>query len=513
MVSGTRNLLTACIVGALILVPIHLYGQNYGEGRGNQSPPTNEAANGPPVAQSLVPEGIFASGLVKALKMGRAQNEAQAENMLSEAGIEPKNGWIADYPVTPDIIGEIQESVASSAQAKKLKMGEDEAQKAVENLVKSLALNVRAGFPPAPVPPGAENASTTIYKYVDEEGVIHFTDQYESIPKKYRNQISVIQGKGRPQSSLEPVPGVTVTNTAAADTETEAKSYVANANPEVIQNYYYENGPPVVTYYPPPSPYSYLYAWVPYPFWGDGFFFGGFFVLHDFRKHVPFHHHRLEVTNHVFHAASGRVFVVDPVKRSLRENMPTKQVPSPPGFDSAQVRSSARAIMAERQNRVASPNVFPESRMSSGGPLVRQTGRRGYIGRNHGANIPREMPAARGVRRSPPIIKNPRMEQRAFALPGNMGNRDEMNFRKPGKVRPRTFNPPSLTERSLSRFRSRQAQPSIRQVIPPSRAFSAPSARGRSFSGFRGAPRSFGGFQGGSSFDGQTGFSGFAGRR
>lgn len=41
--------------------------------------------------------------------------------------------------------------------------------------------------------------------------------------------------------------------------------------PEAVNDYYYNEGPPIVTYYPPPWDYYYLYAWIPYPFWYTGF--------------------------------------------------------------------------------------------------------------------------------------------------------------------------------------------------------------------------------------------------
>jgi predicted RNA-binding Zn-ribbon protein involved in translation (DUF1610 family) len=63
-------------------------------------------SNAPPVSQPLVPEGIFALKLVTALKLGTASSEAQAEDMLTSVGIAPKNGWIADYPMTPITIGD-----------------------------------------------------------------------------------------------------------------------------------------------------------------------------------------------------------------------------------------------------------------------------------------------------------------------------------------------------------------------------------------------------------------------
>jgi len=59
----------------------------------------------PPISQTLVREGDFAVKLAESLKMGKPQGEAEAESMLASAGVAPKNGWIADYPLTPDIIG------------------------------------------------------------------------------------------------------------------------------------------------------------------------------------------------------------------------------------------------------------------------------------------------------------------------------------------------------------------------------------------------------------------------
>ena len=60
--------------------------------------------------------------------------------------------------------------------------------------------------------------------------------------------------------------GEVVQNEPSAD-------YGQYSNPDVINNYYYNEGPPVVTYYLPHWDYYYMYAWVPYPFWCSGFWF------------------------------------------------------------------------------------------------------------------------------------------------------------------------------------------------------------------------------------------------
>src|SRR5208337_3243961 len=64
-----------------------------------------------PISQPLVREGALAVKLVDTLKMGATQDEAQAENMLVTVGVAPRNGWIADYPVTPDIVGELRNAI------------------------------------------------------------------------------------------------------------------------------------------------------------------------------------------------------------------------------------------------------------------------------------------------------------------------------------------------------------------------------------------------------------------
>jgi hypothetical protein len=71
----------------------------------------------------------------------------------------------------------------------------------------------------------------------------------------------------------------------------------------------------VVTYYEPPPGYVYLYAWVPFPFWSWGFWFPGFYVLHDFHKTVVIDSRVVCVSNHYRDIRYKRVYVVDPVKR------------------------------------------------------------------------------------------------------------------------------------------------------------------------------------------------------
>lgn len=130
----------------------------------------------PPIAQTLIPEGDFAIKLAEALNVGRSQNEAEAESILASVGIAPKNGWIADYPVTPDIIGELQNSIGAAADSGKLPMNKDAARKALENLAAGQGLGVAADTEDqvieAEPPPNAGEYSNpdVIDNYYEEQG-------------------------------------------------------------------------------------------------------------------------------------------------------------------------------------------------------------------------------------------------------------------------------------------------------------------------------------------------------
>ncbi len=101
------------------------------------------AAN-PPISQPLVREGTLALELADALKVGTTTNEAEAESMLGSVGIAPRNGWIADYPVTPDIIGELEQAVSDAADSKRLAMEKDEALNIFRDVIGKSNLSVTA---------------------------------------------------------------------------------------------------------------------------------------------------------------------------------------------------------------------------------------------------------------------------------------------------------------------------------------------------------------------------------
>ncbi len=87
------------------------------------------------VEQGLVREGSFALKLAEALKIGEAKSEAEAESKLAQIGVLPRNGWIADYPLTPDVTAELEKAIGEAADSGKLPMKKDEAIKAFQGLV------------------------------------------------------------------------------------------------------------------------------------------------------------------------------------------------------------------------------------------------------------------------------------------------------------------------------------------------------------------------------------------
>ncbi len=155
-----KKLLIIVMALGLFLMPFAVYPQS-----------DQKSAGAPPVSQALVPEGDFALKLATALKVGTPTDEVQAEDMLTSAGIAPKNGWIVDYPVTPNIIGELQKAVSEAADAKKLPMGREEALRAFRTATVEAGIPIIAEVPgnyPETQPQYAE--SSTVDDYYSSEG-------------------------------------------------------------------------------------------------------------------------------------------------------------------------------------------------------------------------------------------------------------------------------------------------------------------------------------------------------
>src|SRR5271169_6295509 len=97
----------------------------------------------PPVDPTIVREGDFAVRLLFELGQGTAEDEIAAERQLGKIGIVPRNGWIADYPVTPDIYAELQKAVSDAADSQKLSMSREEALKRLNTVNIQLGVSVK----------------------------------------------------------------------------------------------------------------------------------------------------------------------------------------------------------------------------------------------------------------------------------------------------------------------------------------------------------------------------------
>jgi len=116
----TRRSRRKTILFAAGLILMVVTGGAYGQ-------PSYGQAALPPIAAPLIREGELAMKLLPGLGLGLAPDEFTAESRLGDAGIMPRNGWMADYPVTPDIIGELRRAVSDAADAGLLSMSRDQA--------------------------------------------------------------------------------------------------------------------------------------------------------------------------------------------------------------------------------------------------------------------------------------------------------------------------------------------------------------------------------------------------
>jgi hypothetical protein len=240
MTMGTS--LTILAAAGLLLFPFATFAAD----NGPQEAQTYEV---PPVAQPLVREGDFAIKLAALFGLGAPANETEAEDLLSSAGVIPLNGWISDYPVTPEILGQLEEATARAASEGRLSMGPEKATRLLYDLASQMNL---------PVPAGPES--------------------------------------------------------------TVAAAQKAPAQPD-IYNYYTGYGPPIITYYPPPPAYFYLYAWVPYPVWWYGYWYSGFYICNNFSTTVVVNSRTAFVRNRYVDPATRRVVRVEPVTRTGRDTV------------------------------------------------------------------------------------------------------------------------------------------------------------------------------------------------
>ncbi|MGC2423350.1 MAG: hypothetical protein WA666_03235 [Nitrospirota bacterium] len=397
---------------------------------GEYAPDTKSA---PSVGQQVIREGDYAVELVQALKIGPQQGEADAETALAARGITPKSGWISDFPVTPDIIADVQASIDAAADAGKLPIGKADAEQAF------VALNTEIGIAVTPAAePGPEG------NYAGDE---------------------------------------------------------AYTEPTVIENYYTDEGPPVVTYYAPPPDYAYLYAWDPFPFWCGGFWFPGYYVLNDFdfaffgyghfgfygrsdfgfyRHHHEFWHGDRQLSNHVIDPVTKRAVAIDPISRHPFNRTAFRPIGARSFDPVARTAGHGQRFIGNAGVRNGSSQFSRSFNRASAANIVnRSTGRLGT------ATFGRSVGTPSGFQRG---AISGGTQYRGY-------NRPSGSYSRPSGSYSRSFSAPG---RSYSAPNRSYGAPG-RSYSAPSRSYSG--GGGRSFSG--GGGRSFGG--GGRSFGGGGG--------
>ncbi len=168
--------------------------------------------------------------------------------------------------------------------------------------------------------------------------------------------------------------GIGQTDAGVAPPQNDPEYY----GPSEINNYYYNQGPPIVTYYPPPQDYDYLYAWVPYPFWYGQFWFPGFFCLRDFHRHFFAHGHSRFVSNHFRDSRTRGFGTIDPARRHMGNSVANLSHPSR-GFTSSMARDGASSIVRRNLGNVSNrpAGVLPSAHRGMSGPSSPKAGLRG----------------------------------------------------------------------------------------------------------------------------------------
>jgi hypothetical protein len=158
--------------------------------------PTYGPTGLPPIAAPLIREGELAMKLLPALGLGLASDEVTAESRLGDAGIMPRNGWIADYPVTPDIMGELRRAVSDAADAGILSLSRNQALGQMDyiaaglNVSTSLPYGGEDSYTGAPSDAGYYPEAAAINSYYYAEGPPVYT--YFVPPDDYYNLYSYV---------------------------------------------------------------------------------------------------------------------------------------------------------------------------------------------------------------------------------------------------------------------------------------------------------------------------------
>jgi hypothetical protein len=169
-----KTWLSIITAAGLLLLPVATLAADPSQSFSNQNPP---------VAQPLVREGDFAIKLAAELNLGKADDEETAVTLLAQAGITPANGWIPDYPVTPQIVGQLSEAIAQATADGSLRMDPGDADQVLSRVAAEMTLPEPAGSAGTETVATAPSDAAAINTYYASEGLPIIT--YYAPPPQY----------------------------------------------------------------------------------------------------------------------------------------------------------------------------------------------------------------------------------------------------------------------------------------------------------------------------------------
>jgi len=122
------------------------------------------------IAPSVVRQGDLALRLAQALALPNAEDEEEAIDALVTVGIVPTGGWMADYPMTPQLVTTLRDTVMAAAG--RLGIGSDTAMNIFTQLIADYGLPLPAdmsasyaggGFPPTTYGPYCDGTALEYY--------------------------------------------------------------------------------------------------------------------------------------------------------------------------------------------------------------------------------------------------------------------------------------------------------------------------------------------------------------
>jgi hypothetical protein len=428
-----RNFLALWVITMLLVTPGVGFGEMAVAGGGSETSVSEAGAGAPdtppPIGQKLVPEGYFASRLAEALNLGTPESDAQAESLLTAVGIAPKNGWIENYPVTPDILEELAEAIEIAASSGTLAMSADDAKNALQGVV------------------DAELGVTISAEPPDQFLVLHGGDYVEpaAVNDYYYTE-------GPPVVTYYPPP------------------------PDYSYLYAWVSSP----------------FWCDSFFFPGFFVLSDFDMIvvghgHHDRDHGGHfygkgrHHHgdRFEVTNHVFDSRTKRVFTIDPTRRETQNSAPLRvRSFSRRDFDQTNRSPVSKSERRRREHIRSVTPTFNTPRSSIGGSRPGDGGAKTFeIGRSRSA---RSAPTVQSTfsgghsMREGPIVLHERPADGSRGSAGRVENRGGFSRSSPS----RAYHPPRMDRgRGLSGLPTRGVM-----VDRPVEGFRRPPGRGGGFS-------------------------------